>query len=157
MFRWSLLGNIDRGQRIADEGFTSNPHSVAKLGPRARNSDKLKPSLTCERTLTGPGSFPHHSPFWRSPSPAPRGPCQGCCALLRICFADFGLDSDTGPAGWQLRNDVVVPVVAQRLCQIVQGGSMKSQKTSLQLSVQARPCPARTDPSETRPDLRQPY
>src|SRR5665809_147422 len=34
------------------------------------------------------------------------------------------------------------PVVAQRLLQIVQGGSKKSQKTSLQLSVHARPHPA---------------
>jgi len=68
--------------------------------------------------------------------PTPRGHRQGCSASLRICFADFGPDSDTGPAGWQLRNDVVVPVDEQRLPQIVQGDSKKTQENSLRLSVQ---------------------
>jgi hypothetical protein len=38
-----------------------------------------------------------------------RGPSQSYCALLRISFADFGPDSDTGPPDWQLRNDVALP------------------------------------------------
>jgi hypothetical protein len=58
-------------------------------------------------------------------------------ASLRICLQPSVLTSTQGPAIWQLRNDVVVPAVAQRVRQIVQGGSKKSQKTSLQLSVQA--------------------
>jgi hypothetical protein len=79
--------------------------------------------------------------------PAPAVDVKAAPFAFRICSADLGLDPDTGRrAGWQLRNDVVVPVVARRLPQIVQGDSMKTQENSLQLSVQARPHPAHIDP-----------
>jgi hypothetical protein len=85
------------------------------------------------------------------------GPLKVPVKAAAHLLADFGLDRDTGPARLQSRNDVVVPVVAQRLFQIVQGDSMKTQGNSLRLSVQARSRPAHTDPSLTGPDLRQPY
>ena len=62
-----------------------------------------------------------------------------------LAAQDLGVDTGTGPTGWQLRNDVVVPVVSQRLWQIVQGDSKKTQENSLRLSVQARPHPAHND------------
>jgi hypothetical protein len=80
----------------------------------------------------------------------------GAALIAYVWFSgwDSFTQSVTDRGGWgerhgagcrQLRNDVVAPVVAQRLPQIVQGGSKKSQKNSLQLSVQARPRPAHTD------------
>ena len=69
---------------------TPGPHSIAKCGPRARNSDKRKPSLTCGKALTGRDSFPHHSPLqrrghWFEPSTAhpPNQQVDRCFRLTR--------------------------------------------------------------------------
>jgi hypothetical protein len=44
---------------------TPGPHSIAKCGPRARNSDKRKPILTCGKALTGRDLFLPRSPLQR--------------------------------------------------------------------------------------------
>ena len=56
--------------------------------------------------------------------------CKDCCALLRICLADFVLTSTRRRLVGSLGTMWSSPFVAQRLHQIVQGGgSKKSQDT----------------------------
>ena len=70
-------GTLD--SRLKRLWSTPGPHSFAKCGPRARNSDKRKPSLTCGKALIGWGSFPIIRPYnaghWFQPKPP----------TLRIC------------------------------------------------------------------------